>query len=157
MQKGGEQHPGCPSQPVESEDFALDADCNAEDVVAQDMPSSGKMGVNWFVQLAPWLLVARIELPAAKHVVVVGQLIAAREALDPVGLLFQVLPPFVVTRTGFPAAKQTVVLGQLMPARLLLFTESCTPQVAPPFVVARIWPPPTGNRYSGPGSSRDSG
>jgi hypothetical protein len=74
-------------------------------------------------------------LPAAKHVVVVGQLTPRRSAAGPLDDWLLQLAPFVVTATAppIPTAKHVVVLGQLT-ARSCGTVTVWAAHVTPPFV-----------------------
>ena len=82
--------------------------------------------------------------PPAKHTLVVGQLIPARNPLgSPCGTQF--VPPSVVTTSGrwYWVATQTVALGQLIPNRLFDEPAYIVVQWVPSIVFAIAPPSPT--------------
>jgi hypothetical protein len=100
------------------------------------------------LQSKPPLLVVTMRPPGpvAKHLVVVGQLIASKAALEPacgslarLKLSAQVAPPFVVSYTlpgpTASTAKHADALGQLTPVRPAAVTRTGALQLAPPSTV----------------------
>src|SRR5262249_48138615 len=96
-----------PSNPTATHEFAL----------GQLMPRAPPKSNCGVQGVAPPSVVAKIQVPAAKQVFMLGQLIASRaeETPPPRDWGFQLVPRSVVPRILFvPTAKQIVVLGQLM-------------------------------------------